>query len=141
MGQLQRIQSVYLFLASLMGGSLFGLPLATAPKTQEGLLMDGLLNVHDNIGLLILVIVVSLLSLVTIFLYNNRVLQMNLGKLNLLLILVLVAFAGYLFSTVQAVATIGGGLVTPVVAFVLTILANKSIQKDEKLVRDSDRLR
>lgn len=141
MGQIQRIQSIYLFLASLIGGSLFGLPLATGPKAQEGLLMDGLLNVHDNIGLLILVILVSLLSFVTIFLYNNRVLQMNLGKLNLLLILVLGALAGYLFSTVQTVATLGGGLFAPVLSFVLIILANNSIKKDEKLVRDSDRLR
>lgn len=141
MGQIQRIQSIYLFLASLVGSSLFGLPFATAPATKEGLLMDGYLNLSDNIGLLILTIVVILLSLGAIFLYNNRVLQMNLGKLNLLVATGLLAFAGYLFYTVQSVATIGGGLFMPVLAMVFIVLANKNIQKDEKLVRDSNRLR
>lgn len=141
MGQIQRIQSVYLFLASLVGGSLFGLPFATGPVETEGMLMDGYLNINDNIGLLILTIITILLSLGAIFLYNNRVLQMNIGKLNLLVMVGLLAFAGYLFSTVQSVTTIGTGLFMPVVAIVLVILANKNIQKDEKLVRDSNRLR
>ncbi|BDS10993.1 DUF4293 domain-containing protein [Aureispira anguillae] len=141
MGQIQRIQSVYLFLASLFGGSLFGLPFATGPVEKEGMLMDGYLNINDNIGLIILTVAVVVLSLAAIFLYNNRVLQMNLGKLNLVLALALLVFAGYLFSTVQAIATVGGGLFMPILVMLFVVLANKNIQKDEKLVRDSNRLR
>lgn len=141
MGQIQRIQTVYLFLASLIGGSLFGLPLATGPQETEGLLMDGLLDVNDNMGLLVLTILVILLSLGAIFLYNNRVLQLNLGKLNIVLAIALLGLSGYLFSTVQAVATVSAGLFVPVLCIVLVIMANKNIQNDEKLVRDSDRLR
>lgn len=141
MGQLQRIQSVYLLLASLVGSSLFALPFATAPAEKEGILMDGYLNINDHIALIVLTIIVVLISLGTIFLYNNRVLQMNLGKLNIVLAIALLGISGYLFSTIQAVATIGGGLFVPIVAIVFIVLANKNIQKDEKLVRDSDRLR
>ena len=141
MGQLQRIQSVYLFLASLVGSSLFALPFASGPTKPDGVLADGYLNINDNIGLLILTILVVVLSLVTIFLYNNRVLQMNLGKLNVLVTTGLLAFAAYLFYTIQSIATLGGGLFVPVLVIVLVVLANKNINKDEKLVRDSNRLR
>jgi hypothetical protein len=141
MGQLQRIQSVYLFLASLVGSSLFALPFASGPTKPEGLLSDGYLSINDNIGLIVLTVLVVVLSLATIFLYNNRVLQMNLGKLNILITTGLFAFAAYLFYTIQSIATIGGGLFMPVLVMVFVVLANKNINKDEKLVRDSNRLR
>ena len=141
MGQLQRIQSVYLFLASLVGSSLFALPFASGPTKPQGILSDGYLNINDNIGLIILTVLVVVLSLASIFLYNNRVLQMNLGKLNILVTTGLFAFAAYLFYTIQTIATLGGGLFMPVLSIIFVTLANKNINKDEKLVRDSNRLR
>ena len=63
MGQLQRIQSVYLFLASLVGSSLFALPFAKGPTKPEGILADGYLSINDNIGLIILTVLVVVLSL------------------------------------------------------------------------------
>jgi hypothetical protein len=141
MGQLQRIQSVYLFLASLVGSSLFLLPFASGPIEAQGVLSDGYLNINDNIGLIILTVLVVVLSLATIFLYNNRVLQMNLGKLNILVTLGLFGFAAYLFYTIQTIATLSGGLFMPILVVVFVVLANKNINKDEKLVKDSNRLR
>jgi hypothetical protein len=141
MGQLQRIQSVYLFLASLVGSSLFLLPFASGPTEAQGVLSDGYLNINDNIGLIILTVLVVVLSLATIFLYNNRVLQMNLGKLNILVTLGLFGFAAYLFYTIQTIATLSGGLFMPILVVVFVVLANKNINKDEKLVKDSNRLR
>lgn len=138
---IQRIQSIYLLLASLVGGSLFALPFASGPTETQGLLSDGYLNINDNIALIILTVLVILLSFVTIFLYSNRTLQMNLGKLNILITAGLFAFAAYLFYTIQSIATIGGGLFMPVLVMILVILANKNIKKDDKLVRDSNRLR
>jgi hypothetical protein len=141
MGQIQRIQSVYLLLASIIGGSLFALPFATGPQQKEGIFVDGLLDVNDNMGLFTLAILVALLALSTIFLYNNRVLQMNLNKLNIVLSLALFGFAGYLFYSVSTVATIGVGLFSPLLFIVFVAMANKNIKGDEKLVRDSNRLR
>jgi hypothetical protein len=141
MGQIQRIQSIYLLIAALAGSALFGLPFATAPAQQEGMLVDGAFDVNDHIGLIVLTVLVVLLSFATIFLYNNRVLQMNLGKLNLVLLLGLVGLAGYLFSTISVATSLGIGLVAPVLVLVFVVLANRNIQKDEKLVRSADRLR
>jgi peptidoglycan/LPS O-acetylase OafA/YrhL len=66
---------------------------------------------------------------------------MNLGKLNLVLLLGLVGLAGYLFSTISVATSLGIGLVAPVLVLVFVVLANRNIQKDEKLVRSADRLR
>lgn len=141
MGQIQRIQSIYLLIAALAGSALFGFPFATAPAQQEGMLVDGAFDVNDHIGLIVLTVLVVLLSVATIFLYNNRVLQMNLGKLNIVLLLGLVGLAGYLFFTLQVATSLGFGLVAPALVLIFVVLANRNIQKDEKLVRSADRLR
>ena len=86
-------------------------------------------------------VLIILLSLLTTFLYNNRVLQMKLGKINMLITFGLFVFAAYLYYTVIDIALISGGLLVPVIVIVLLFLANKNILKDEKLVRDSNRLR
>ena len=141
MGQIQRIQTVYLLLTSFLGGSLFTLPFAIAPQEEAGVFFDGLLNIYDHIGLMIMCVLIILLSLLTTFLYNNRVLQMKLGNINMLITFGLFAFAAYLYYTVIDIALISGGLLVPVIVIVLLFLANKNILKDEKLVRDSNRLR
>ena len=138
---IQRIQSVYLFLASLASSALFGLPFASAEKTNEGIFMDGALNIYDHIGLLVLTILMAIIALASIFLFKNRVLQMNAGKLNLVLGFALMAWASYAFFDVSATATFGLGLLMPVLAMFMTFMANKNIQKDEKLVRSADRIR
>jgi hypothetical protein len=138
---IQRIQSIFLLLASLSGGALFILPFASAPKTTDGIFADGLFNIHDNIGLLILTALVAVIALVSIFLFNNRKLQMNVGKLNLVLSLALMSWAAYLFFTMMATAAFGVGLVMPVVLMIMTVLANRNILKDERLVRSADRIR
>jgi hypothetical protein len=141
MGQIQRIQSVYLFLAAAIAGLLFSLPFAVAPVQKEGVFLDGMLNLNDHPVLMTLAILSIVLSSGTIFLFNNRNLQMNLGKLNILLIAGLLSFAGYLFYSLMNVASLSGGLFIPVIVLVLVFMANRNIQKDENLVRDSDRLR
>ncbi|MFK7795822.1 MAG: DUF4293 domain-containing protein [Aureispira sp.] len=141
MGQIQRIQSIYLLIAAVAGSALFGFPFATAPAQQEGMLVDGAFDINDHIGLIVLTVLVIFLSVVTIFLYNNRVLQMNLGKLNIVLLLGLVGLAGYLFFTLQVATSLGVGLVAPALVLIFVVLANRNIQKDEKLVRSADRLR
>lgn len=141
MGQIQRIQSIYLLIAAVLGAALFAFPFATAPVQQEGMLVDGAFDVNDHTGLIVLTVLVIILSFVTIFLYNNRVLQMNLGKLNIVLLLGLIGLAGYVFSTISVATSLGLGLVVPILVLILVFLANKNIQKDEKLVRSADRLR
>lgn len=84
------------------------------------------------------------LSVIEIGKYKNRMLQMKLGALNSLFLAGTILSA-FLLSN-QLTKEFGGGqlglgLWLPGVAVLCNLLANRFIRRDEKLVRDSDRLR
>jgi glucan phosphoethanolaminetransferase (alkaline phosphatase superfamily) len=84
------------------------------------------------------------LSIIEIGKYKDRVLQMKLGALNSLLlagtILSAFLFSNQLTKEFQG-GQIGLGLWLPGIAVICNLLANRFIRRDEKLVRDSNRLR
>lgn len=84
------------------------------------------------------------LSIIEIGKYKNRVLQMKLGALNSLFLAGTIASA-FIFSNQLGKEFQGGqlglGLWLPGVAVLCNLLANRFIRRDEKLVRDSNRLR
>ena len=138
---IQRIQSIYLLVAAIALAVLFALPFATCTPTADGPLAAGDLDIQDNVGLLGLVIAIAALNIVTIFLFNNRKLQMTLTKTSIILILVLLAGVAYFIFTAAATLGVGLGIFTPVIGIVVLFLANRAIDKDEKLVKSSDRIR
>ena len=77
--------------------------------------------------------------------FENRLLQLKLGALNSLLMAGCMGSAAYLMiKLVQAnhiAGNYGVSLFLPAVALVCNAIANRFIRKDEKLVKDSDRLR
>jgi hypothetical protein len=77
--------------------------------------------------------------------FSNRMLQIKLGALNSLFMAgsigSAVYFATALIKANQEAGEYGFALFLPVVAMVSNMVANRFIRKDEKLVRDSDRLR
>ena len=78
---IQRIQSIFLALAAGAAAGLFGLPFA---KTSEGvanstLFADSVFNIQDSLGLMITFLAAGTLSLIAIFLFKNRKLQMSLS--------------------------------------------------------------
>lgn len=77
--------------------------------------------------------------------FSNRMLQIKLGALNSLFMAgsigSAVYFATALIKANQVAGEYGFALFLPVVAMVSNMVANRFIRKDEKLVRDSDRLR
>lgn len=92
----------------------------------------------------ILAIAAITISIMEIRKYKDRVLQMKLGALNSLFLAGTIASA-FIFSN-QLSKTFGGGqfglgLWLPGIAVVCNLLANRFIRRDEKLVRDSNRLR
>lgn len=135
---IQRIQSLYLIGAAIVTGVLpFLVPLYTDENqiayyfTAEWsyLLLFGLSTV---------------LSVVSIFLFKTRQHQFVLGRLNIILNLILLGlliFNSITLSGDVALSKKGIGLVLPFVSIVLLVLANKAIQKDEQLVKSSNRLR
>jgi hypothetical protein len=76
--------------------------------------------------------------------YKNRVLQMKLGALNSLFmagaITSAVIFSNQLLKSFQA-GQYGLGLWLPGIAVLCNLIANQFIRRDERIVRDSDRLR
>jgi hypothetical protein len=122
---IQRIQSVYLFLAAL---SFFGFSYF-AIKSDNSLLQ---LN-----GWLIEVLAVG--SIITIFLYNGRKLQLFLVRLMMALVMINIP----LLFLMQSAAEVAGSLSTYflIVSFILLFFAHNGIDKDEKLIKSLDRLR
>lgn len=92
----------------------------------------------------ILAIASITLSVIEIGKYKDRMLQMKLGALNSLLLAGTILSA-FIFSNQLTREFQGGqfglGLWLPGVAVICNLLANRFIRRDEKLVRDSNRLR
>jgi len=145
---IQRIQSIFLLLAGAASFGLFGAPFATTPEAVDasGIFQDGVFNLEDSLALLIFFVIAGALSLLAIFLFRNRKTQMLVTRfafiINLIgLILGIVLFMQDSGQWEGSNVNDGLGLYLPIVACVLLVLALRYIQKDEKLVRSSDRLR
>ncbi|MEL0454619.1 DUF4293 domain-containing protein [Flavobacteriaceae bacterium SZ-1-7] len=135
---LQRIQTIYLLLATgVSGGLIFVFELW---KTEAGVIVFA----NDTNYVFAAFLISAFFSLVAIFRYKNRKSQFVLGRLNIILNFFLLGFFVYQSLTVSgetAVSEKGIGMLLPIVSIVLLALANKAIKKDEDLVKSVDRLR
>ncbi len=139
---LQRIQSIFLLLASGGFWSLFALPLAgTSQVKADSVYADGNLTIQDHTALLVLCIAGAFVSLVAIFLFNNRNLQKSLSWLVVLCGLLLGGLGYWLFSNSGHNATLQASIGIPFASSILAFIAGIFIGKDEKLVKSMDRLR
>jgi hypothetical protein len=79
---IQRIQTIFLFLAALCGFGVLAFPFATTPQPiqSSGLFSDANFNVHDNIALLVLYAVAGALAIAGIFLFKNRETQLKVSR-------------------------------------------------------------
>ena len=97
--------------------------------------------------LFLLIAVSVIVALLTIFMYKNRKLQMTLCSIVLLFSgLWYVDFALMFFGVVPVLDGVGKmqlhfGACLPLVAMILTFMAKKGVEADEKLVRAADRIR
>lgn len=135
---IQRIQTIYLFLAALAsGGLIFVFSLWQDENGQA-------VFAQDILGVFLAFLASALLSVITIFMYKNRQHQFVLGRLNMLLNLILLGVFVYWslnLSGEMQVSEKGIGILIPIVSIVLLVLANRAIKKDEDLVKSVDRLR
>ncbi|MCK5867634.1 MAG: DUF4293 domain-containing protein [Mycoplasmataceae bacterium] len=134
---IQRIQTLYLLIVAILAGLGIYFPLWI---TNKLIVVKG----FDNIYILSLFASVIVLSVLSIFLFNNRKLQFVLGRLNILINIILLGVFGYLTQTLSGETLVSEkeiGLVIPFVSIVFLYLANTAIKKDEDLVKSVDRLR
>jgi len=135
---LQRIQTIYLFLAALLSGVIIFFVSLWYTEAGDPVFVE---EVLIALGLFL---ASAVLSLSSIFLFKNRKLQFVLGRINILLNFFLLGFFVYWSLTVPGEMQIsekGIGMFVPVLSIVFLVLANKSIKKDEDLVKSVDRLR
>ena len=156
---IQRIQSVFLLLLALAMGSVLALPLwhkvdglthQELTLTAWGFQGQGLtLPAHMGPVFLIASFAIGSAGLAVreIFLFRNRMAQLKLGALNLLLITATLGLAFYYSNKGEQQLNLKlegqflAGFYLPTLALLLNLLANRFIRRDEQLVRSMDRLR
>lgn len=125
---IQRIQSLYLTVTGII-------------SIICGLITDFIPNERID---MILLLAVAILAFISIFCFKNRSAQKNINYLNIIINLLLIGFMVY-----YLLITPGGDLspkkgvelIVPVLLIILLAMANKYINKDEKLIKSVDRFR
>jgi hypothetical protein len=149
---IQRIQSIYLFNAALTLLALF-IPVlsfgyldknfkGTVPT--EGILADASFKIQDDIILMAIAVLGALLSIATILLYNNRILQVRLTTVIMVITLGLIIYSYYIYYTLSQShgdLVFGFAFICPIITMVFLRLALYRIRKDENTVKNMDRLR
>lgn len=92
-----------------------------------------------------LTIIASIIALVSIFQFKNRLNQMKLGALNALIMASVLGLSYYSIFQFEGIIEGNGqisfGFYCPAAAMLMNILANRFIRKDDKLVKSVDRIR
>ena len=155
---IQRIQTLYLLIVVVAMSLTLSLPSMRAispegidfafsnlrglyPTEQGGFNITGV-----TMWLLFTNAIILIISLLTIFTYKWRVIQMRLSSFNMVLLIGYYAiffFTRYVILEQNAMesTTFSWPIVLPLVSAILTYLALRAIAKDEALVRSLDRLR
>lgn len=152
----QRIQTVFLVIAIISLVASIFLPVWTNQDAsgKTHILYPLHYSVYENNEAIttympyslvaIFAIASATLAFIEIGKYKSRMLQMKLGALNSLFLVATIGsalyFASEMMKTYQG-GQYGLGMWLPGVAVICNLLANRFIRKDEKLVRDSERLR
>lgn len=154
---IQRIQSIYLLLTSVLPVLfLKGNFLKFLNKNGSEMAMnfkgtwqitgtENLSLLQRQIPLSAVIVLISVVSVIAIFLYRNRKLQAIFANVIIFLSIVLVALiAWYAFSVAgkfDATILPGIKMVIPLLILIFAFLAQRGIKHDENLVRSYDRLR
>jgi uncharacterized membrane protein len=161
---IQRIQTVFLFFATVSGILIFFFPIAnfyadadvfsfylysvnnlTPDPFGDVQTAEQIVNPLYPLILSALQFIIIAVTLTTILKFKNRLLQIRLNYLNVFLNVLLIGGIFYLSSLMEqqldTVASYGLGGVFPLITVTMLFLSNIFIRKDERLVRSADRLR
>jgi len=155
---IQRIQTLFLILVIIANILIFFFPLTSylTELNYYKLYITELKNMTPSsenhfgrmvtLPLILLNIAMIFLTIVSIFKYKNRLLQIRLNKFNILLTIFLIVgiFFGYpklVEMGINASPVFNIGVYFPIASLILLFFANMFISKDEKLIKSADRLR
>lgn len=146
---IQRKQTIWLFVATLITSLAFILPYGIN-KVDVPMPLESMLTAKNNLALMILTILTAATSFFGIFFYKNRKQQMNFIFIPIVLAIGMLCFEIYNCYMTQVgnkmiVGLYGSNLIVgiflPVISIILLAMAYNGIKSDEKLIRDTDRLR
>jgi hypothetical protein len=154
---LQRIQTVYLLIVTILTGLMLFLPLAEILNDGGDVLTMysyGLVNqasdksgvIYSTLPMAIMIAIIFTISAISIFLYKNRIRQMRFCVFNILLMVGLLGLILFYYLSVKkdigvSHHTFRLPVVLPIINIVLTFQAFRGIRRDELLVRSYERLR
>ncbi len=154
---IQRIQSLYLLLTSLLSLLFLNgrfLKFFNSSGEVIELNFNGIWQstpagarelLQGQIPITVTMVLVVLISLTAIFLFKNRKLQKNLVMALIIICIAAIAliafFAFSIFTKYNADITISAQMFLPLLILFFSILAYLGIKKDENLVKSYDRLR
>lgn len=143
---IQRIQSIWLLLAALCNAGLFYFDIFHTEAAVNALIPATQLRINDHYPSLLIALVIIVLPLVAIFMFKQRKRQ------RMMAVLSMVFTIGFISSAIMRVTNFQNanpaaqgsysiGAVLPVIAIVFLAMAIRGINKDERLVKSTDRLR
>jgi len=142
---IQRIQSIYLMILFIANGIGVFLNQTVFSKVNQGFVKLNVLTI--DLIFIITAIILMILSLITIFKFKNRILQMRFCQFIIFLNLVFVGIIGvYVYRQLN----LPGGFSYPekgiewiiaLFSIVFAVLAKKAIKSDDELVKSADRFR
>lgn len=154
---IQRIQSLYLLMVVVLSTITFFMPLVSFVNSVEALeysmnykgifLVQETGNVFqgDVWTLTVLSALIPLITLVSLFAFKNRVLQLRLSFFNMVLMagwyVLLFISIWFAKSLYQADWTLELVTAFPLINIILTLLAVRAIGKDEALIKSLNRIR
>ncbi len=133
---IQRIQSLYFLLAALSSLILSFLVSIYAGK-------QGPVMLTDQPSFMAFFILIGIISLAAMLYFKNRQTQVVLGRVGVILNFVVLGLMLYFwYDQYQAAPkALGLGVFLPLIQSILLVLANRSVMKDEAMVRAADRFR
>ncbi|MEA3476815.1 MAG: DUF4293 domain-containing protein [Bacteroidota bacterium] len=153
---IQRVQTIFLFLAFIAGLLSFFFPIAHF-SIDENWIVLGLFGIENystmtvsinTIPLIAIMGLISLIAFVTIFLFKNRIAQIRILRFGVLLnvVYLVLLFFFYVPDIEEATGTTAEyitqpGIYFPIAILAFFLLASRFIMKDEKLIRSADRIR
>ena len=139
---IQRIQTIWLLLASVCAFLTLSFSFYSGHKIGDPQKIFTVLNAKSNLILLILTVGTGISSLILIFLYKDRKLQMRITLATI--VAAIINLVIYFMQSKSFVPAESSFDLTCIFAFavpVLLMLAFRGIYKDQKLVKSVDRLR
>lgn len=147
---IQRIQTVWLFLASMLAGALL-MPSMTIYSYTVGIGIASRIEkvtATNYYPLMVLAALTAILAMVAIFMFGNRKRQKGFVTLSMLsciaFLLVMFMKVSTLSNEVTNMSSPQYGIlaaIIPVLVLIFLIMAYRGIRKDEKLIKSLDRLR